>query len=181
MVAMLIMCCTLDDKGKSLGWRCWARLIAGIALAIRCDDIVIYTTATRSRGYPDMPCDGAVMQKEAIHSFAPEVPVLALCGEEEWSSRGELRKFFAAVPLGEKLILVSGAYHLDRLRKLVEEHHAEFAPFVEYYEVECDQLSAVGYCVETAKCILAGLPEGFQSGIRWSLEKLRAFRARHTV
>ncbi len=178
MTAMLVMFGDLEKRGERIGWRTWSRIIAGVGLAKRRGDVTIYTSATRSKGYPSMPCDGAKMQEDAIYSFAPEVPVVALCGDGEWSSRGELRKFFAAVQVGEPIILVSGKYHLDRLRGLVEEYYSEFAPFVEYYEADCDRLMLTGRFVESTKCALACFPEGFQCRVRRFLETVRAMRDR---
>ena len=181
MAAMLVLFGDLEKRGERIGWRTWSRIIAGVGLAKRRGNVTIYTSATRSKGYPSMPCDGAKMQEEAIYSFAPEVPVVALCGDGEWSSRGELRKFFAALSLGEKIIFVSGKYHLNRLRGLVEEYHPEFAPFVEYYEVDYDRLTLMGQCVEMAKCVLTHFPEGTQSFVRRCLEGARAVRERFRV
>jgi hypothetical protein len=175
---MLISFCDLQDNGESLGWRSWARIIAGVLQAERLQDVVIYTAATRSKGYPAMRWDGAVLQELEIHSLGTEVPVQVLCGEEEWSSRGEMRKFFTVLVVGQPIVLVSGAYHIARLRGLVEKYHPEFAPFVEYYVVDCDRLTLTGKCVEMMKCLLARFPEDGQMYVRRCLERVRELRER---
>ena len=109
-----------------------------------------------------------------VHMF-PNITAVTLTESEEWSSRGEFRKFFARVAVGDRVVLVSGQYHLDRLRLIVEKYHPDHAPHVEYHAVEADRATCLMRLIEIPKLWLIKQPEERQQKIRHWAQRLLKF------
>lgn len=170
---VLIMSGDLSGQGEQIGERTYARIQHAAGMATCTKKVVFYTAATRTAAYPAMPSDMSVMMADVLTTLVPNASIRVLLGDEEWSSRGELRKFFAAVPVGEPVVFISGAYHLRRLRKMVRTYHREYVPFVTYEPVLGDRLTLIVSGFESLKWILTSLPDSWQRPLRRMLEHLR--------
>ncbi|GEM_PF-3179520 len=151
---VLIMACDLSGNGEEIGWRTWTRVIKGMAVLNKNLGATGYTAATRSDRHFAMPCDMAEMMQTAIRKLDPNVRAVALLEDEDWSSCGELRKFFATVPENEPFTIVSGAYHLRRIRILLWKYHPERLAYASYEIVAHDTLTPFRFCVEILKWIV---------------------------
>ena len=151
---ILIMACDLEGYGEEIGWRTHTRVIKGVSLLKENASAIAYTAATRSERHFAMPCDMAAMMQSAMKKIDSDLKVVALVDDEDWSSCGELRKFFAAIPENESFIIVSGAYHLRRIRLLLWKYHPERLAYARYEIVTHDTLTLFRTFVESLKWVV---------------------------
>ena len=165
MSEIAILCMSGDWTDGAPGRRSRARIYASGEYAQKYDQAVVYFAATNTIKYPDMICMAAAMQSVFDKKFLGCQSVV-LTGDEEWSSRGEFRKFFAQIKVGQPIVLVSGQYHLDRLQIILEAYHPEHAPFVQYHQAVDDQTNLSMRVIEIPKRWLVKQSEARQQKLR---------------
>ena len=169
-----ILCMSGDWEDGAPGPRSVARIIEAGDYATEQKSPQVYFAATNTPKCPDMEFMALSMYEVFTKNF-PHVTAIVLEGDEEWSSRGEFRKLFAQVPVGERIVLVSGQYHLDRLKLIVAKYHPDHAPYVEYHNAEGDRLTLGMWLIEIPKHWLIKMPESCQKKIRYWQQRVLKF------
>lgn len=168
-----ILCMSADWKNSGVGPRGVARIKDAGEYAGLYENPTVYFAATHTPKYPDLLCMASSMH-QIFFQLYPNVPAVELTGDEEWSSRGEFRKFFARVQVGETVVLVSGSYHLERLKIVVAKYHPEHAPYVKYEVAKDDRPTLLMRAIEIPKLWLLKMPEHRQQKLRvWQQRWLR--------